>query len=219
MMTEWRILLAILLGLLLAGRISQVAYAPRGEINSPPPSPAPKPVIARAITPPLHPENGPMDEGYPTVNLVETARGIVPGPTSTATSAIPYSCTDAQIGSGTFVWPADNHFLSGKDYRPDHLGIDIAAGKGSPVYAADTGFVIAKGNDEAGYGNVIMIDHGNGYWTIYAHLSEIGVSMCQSVKNGQWIGAAGDTGNARGVHLHFEVMNDGQSLNPWLVLP
>lgn len=135
-----------------------------------------------------------------------------------STSSTP-SCSDGPVGSGAFVWPGDNHFLSGKDYGPEHPGIDIAAGEGSQVYAADSGIVTAKGYDESGYGNVIQIDHGNGYYTVYAHLSEIGVSMCQGVYAGQRIGAAGNTGNSRGVHLHFEVVRDGWSINPWLVLP
>ena len=117
------------------------------------------------------------------------------------------------------MWPTDNHFLSGNDYGAGHPGIDIAAGEGSPVYAAETGVVIVLGNDETGYGNVIQIDHGNGYLTVYAHLSEIGVKICQGVSAGQWIGAAGSTGNASGTHLHFEVIQDGLSVNPWLVLP
>jgi murein DD-endopeptidase MepM/ murein hydrolase activator NlpD len=129
------------------------------------------------------------------------------------------SCSDGPVGSGAFVWPGDNHFLSGNDYSPSHPGIDIAAGEGSPVYAADSGVVTAMGNDDSGYGNVIQIDHGNGYSTVYAHLSVIGVSMCQGVYAGQRIGAAGNTGNSRGVHLHFEVVRDGWSINPWLVLP
>ena len=136
-----------------------------------------------------------------------------------ATSTVTNSCSNGATGNGTFVWPTDNHFLSGNDYGAGHPGIDIAAGEGAPVYAADAGVVTAMGNDESGYGNVIQLNHGNGYFTNYAHLSVIGVSMCQSVHAGQWIGAAGNTGNSRGVHLHFEVVQDGQSINPWLVLP
>jgi len=139
--------------------------------------------------------------------------------TSIAADTIPHSCSDGAIGSGDFVWPADNRFLSGNDYGAGHPGIDIAAGEGSPVYAADAGIVTAMGNDEVGYGNVILLDHGNGYITVYAHLSDIGVSMCQSVDVGQQIGAAGNTGNSRGVHLHFEVIQDGEAINPWFVLP
>ncbi len=136
-----------------------------------------------------------------------------------ATSTATHSCSNGATGIGAFVWPADNHSLSGNDYGAEHPGIDIAAGEGAPVYAADSGVVTAMGNDETGYGNVIQLNHGNGYVTVYAHLSVIGVSMCQSVYTGQWIGTAGNTGNSRGVHLHFEVVQDGWSINPWLVLP
>ena len=123
------------------------------------------------------------------------------------------------IGSGVFVWPVDNHSLSGNDYSYEHPGIDIAAGLGSPVYAADAGMVRSEGNDSSGYGNVIEIDHGNGYSTVYAHLSVIGVRACQSVFAGQQIGEAGNTGNSFGAHLHFAVIQDGAYINPWSVLP
>jgi murein DD-endopeptidase MepM/ murein hydrolase activator NlpD len=118
------------------------------------------------------------------------------------------------------VWPADSRSLSGNDYWSGHLGIDIAAGEGAPVYAADSGVVtMAQGGYNYGYGNVIQIDHGNGYSTVYAHLSNIGVGQCQSVSAGQWIGSAGNTGNSQGAHLHFEVRQGGGFINPWFVLP
>jgi murein DD-endopeptidase MepM/ murein hydrolase activator NlpD len=130
------------------------------------------------------------------------------------------SCPGGAVGSGGFVWPADDHSISGNDYWSGHLGIDIAAGEGAPVYAADSGVVtMAQGGYNYGYGNVIQIDHGNGYSTLYAHLSSIGVGVCASVGAGQWIGAAGSTGNAQGAHLHFEVRQNGGFINPWFVLP
>jgi len=129
------------------------------------------------------------------------------------------SCSKETIGTGTFVWPVDNHFLSGNDYSSSHPAIDISAGEGSPVYAADSGMVRLEGNDNSGYGNVIEIDHGNGYSTVYAHLSVIGVDAGQGVCAGQRIGAAGSTGNSTGAHLHFEVMQDGEYIDPWTVLP
>jgi len=130
------------------------------------------------------------------------------------------SCNGGPIGSGDFVWPADNHTLSGNDYWPGHLGIDIAAGEGAPVYAADNGVVTAAtGGYNYGYGNYIMIDHGNGYITLYAHLSQINVVRCQSVYAGNMIGLAGNTGNSFGAHLHFEVRLDGGFISPWFVLP
>jgi murein DD-endopeptidase MepM/ murein hydrolase activator NlpD len=129
-------------------------------------------------------------------------------------------CPGGAVGGGGFVWPADNHFLSGNDYWSGHLAIDIAAGEGAPVYATDSGVVtMAQGGDNYGYGNVIQIDHGNGYSSLYAHLSVIGVSLCQSVSTGQWIGGAGNTGNSQGAHLHFEVRQGGGFINPWFVLP
>jgi murein DD-endopeptidase MepM/ murein hydrolase activator NlpD len=130
------------------------------------------------------------------------------------------TCPGGAVGSGAFVWPAENHFLSGNDYWSGHLAIDIAANEGAPVYAADSGVVtMAQGGDNYGYGNVIQIDHGNGYSTLYAHLSVIGVGVCQSVYAGQWIGGAGNTGNSQGAHLHFEVRQGGGFINPWFVLP
>jgi LysM repeat protein len=148
--------------------------------------------------------------------LVPTIAKGASGTSSTNQSA----CSGGAVGSGGFVWPADAHTLSGNDYWPGHLGIDIAAGQGAPVYAADSGVVtMATGGYNYGYGNVIQIDHGNGYSTVYAHLSSMGVSLCQSVSAGQWIGAAGNTGNSQGAHLHFEVRQGGGFINPWFVLP
>jgi len=130
------------------------------------------------------------------------------------------ACGSGPVGSGAFVWPADNHYLSGNDYWSGHLGIDIADGEGGAVYAADSGVVtMAQGGWNYGYGNVIMIDHGNGYVTLYAHLGQINVVPCQGVYAGNLIGLAGNTGNSFGAHLHFEVRLNGGFVNPWYVLP
>ena len=148
--------------------------------------------------------------------LVPTVAKGDSGTSSTSQNA----CSGGAVGGGGFVWPADNHSISGNDYWPGHLGIDIAAGQGEPVYAADSGVVtMATGGYNYGYGNVIQIDHGNGYSTVYAHLSTIGVGVCESVGAGQWIGGAGNTGNSQGAHLHFEVRQGGGFINPWFVLP
>jgi murein DD-endopeptidase MepM/ murein hydrolase activator NlpD len=148
--------------------------------------------------------------------LVPTVAKGASGTSSTSQSV----CAGGAVGSGGFVWPADDHSLSGNDYWSGHLGIDIAAGEGANVYAADSGVVtMAQGGYNYGYGNVIQIDHGNGYSTVYAHLSTIGVGICESVGAGQWIGASGSTGNSQGAHLHFEVRQNGGFINPWFVLP
>ncbi len=126
------------------------------------------------------------------------------------------------VGYGTFVWPTNKHYLSGFDYSPEtnHRGIDIAGYEGEGVYAADAGVVVYAGWNDYGYGNMIMIDHGNGFQTLYAHLSAIYVGCGQGVGQGDPIGAIGSTGRSSGPHLHFELMHTYYSkLNPWDFLP
>ncbi len=137
-------------------------------------------------------------------------------------TSIPGACETNEgglIGGGFFIWPADNHYLSGNDYWSGHLAIDIAAGTGMPLYAADSGVVVYAGWMNGGYGYMVMIDHRNGYHTLYAHMSSINVTCGDSVWQGQVIGLAGSTGNSTGPHLHFEVRYLGGFLNPWTVLP
>jgi murein DD-endopeptidase MepM/ murein hydrolase activator NlpD len=143
-------------------------------------------------------------------------------PRSGTTRTIPGGCQIPEggaFGTGTFVWPAANRFLSGNDYWDGHLAIDIAAATGAPVYASDSGVVVYAAAIGGGYGNMIMIDHGNGYHTVYAHLSQFAVRCGQSVYQGNTIGFAGSTGNSTGPHLHFEVRYLGGFINPWNVLP
>jgi murein DD-endopeptidase MepM/ murein hydrolase activator NlpD len=123
------------------------------------------------------------------------------------------------VGTGGFIWPSANHYVSGNDYWSGHLAIDIAAGGGTPVWAADSGVVVFAGWSNGGYGNLVMLDHGNGWQTVYAHLSSVSVGCGQSVGQGGGIGAAGSTGNSTGAHLHFETRSDGGFVNPWFVLP
>ena len=128
-------------------------------------------------------------------------------------------CGAGPVGSG-FIWPTGNHYLSGNDFWSGHPGIDIAAGLGAPVWAASAGTVtIAQGGWNGGYGNVVMIDHNNGYLTVYGHLSQINVSACEGVAAGQGIGLAGSTGNSTGPHLHFEIRQNGTAVDPWYLLP
>lgn len=122
-------------------------------------------------------------------------------------------------GTGGFVWPTNNHFISGNDYWSGHLAIDIAAMTGDAVYASDSGVVVYAGGISGGYGNMVMIDHGNGYQTLYAHLSSINTRCGASVYQGSVIGGAGSTGNSTGPHLHFEVRYFGGFINPHYVLP
>lgn len=127
--------------------------------------------------------------------------------------------SDGAVGSGPpFTWPTTETWLSGYDYSPEtnHWGIDIAGTTGNPIYAVDDGVVVYAGEHFGGYGYVVMIDHGRGWQSLYAHLSAIYVSCGQSVARGATIGAMGSTGRSTGPHLHFEIR--GASLgraNPW----
>jgi murein DD-endopeptidase MepM/ murein hydrolase activator NlpD len=124
-------------------------------------------------------------------------------------------CGGGPIASG-FGWPAASHNISGNGYGPGHLGLDIQANEGEAVYAAGSGVVtMAQGGYNYGYGNVVQIDHGSGYVTVYAHLSQINVGVCTPVGQGTLIGLAGSTGNAFGAHLHFEVRLGGSNINPY----
>jgi murein DD-endopeptidase MepM/ murein hydrolase activator NlpD len=123
------------------------------------------------------------------------------------------------VGTGGFVWPADSHTLSGYDYTAIHHGLDIRAKTGNPIYATDSGVIVYAGPNSFGYGNLVVIDHGNGWQSVYGHLSQWNVECGQSVFLGDLIGLAGNTGNSSGAHLHFELRYKGSYVNPWTVLP
>ena len=109
------------------------------------------------------------------------------------------------VGSGNWIWPTTTRSVTcGYLCYSGHYAIDIQAYIGQPVYAADGGVVISAGYSN-GYGNNILIDHKNGYYTRYAHLNSLNVSAGDSVQGGQTIGEAGNTGNSTGPHLHFEI--------------
>lgn len=125
------------------------------------------------------------------------------------------------IGDGVFGWPTSSQWLSGYRYLPGvHEAIDIGGVVGASIYASDDGVVVYSGWNDWGYGYVIVIDHGNGWQTLYAHLSSINAGCGQSVSQGQVIGAMGCTGNCSGPHLHFEMRHDiWGRVNPINILP
>jgi murein DD-endopeptidase MepM/ murein hydrolase activator NlpD len=130
--------------------------------------------------------------------------------------------TGGAVGTGTFYWPTNNHWLSGFGYSPEtnHLGIDLDGETGDPVYAADAGVIVYAGWNDWGYGNMVIVDHGSDWQTLYAHLSAINYVCGQSVGPGTVIGAMGSTGNSTGSHLHFELMHSRFSkVNPMNYLP
>ena len=126
---------------------------------------------------------------------------------------------DGAVGIGSFIWPSDSHWLSGFNYSSIHHAIDIGGHLGDPIYAADHGVIVYAGWNNYGYGNVVVIDHGNGWQTLYAHMSTVNVNCGQSVYQGEVIGWFGSTGKSTGPHLHFEIMNASAKVNPLDYLP
>lgn len=149
-------------------------------------------------------------------------RLLIPGPTQVPQAAV------LELGGpgARFIWPLRGRLTSPFGPRthpiygtPDfHSGVDLAVPVGTPVHAAAPGTVIwaaARG----GYGLLVVIDHGDGYSTYYAHLSRILVEVGQFVEVGQVIALSGNTGLSTGPHLHFEIREQGQPLNPLPFLP
>ena len=128
----------------------------------------------------------------------------------------------AESGGGSFKWPCSWKGVSspyGSRLHPVlrryifHEGVDLKGRTGDPVYAAKSGVVTYSGW-MSGYGKLIIIDHGNGYSTRYAHLSSISASKGESVERGSYIGAIGSTGRTTGPHLHFEIRKNGSTVDP-----
>ena len=128
------------------------------------------------------------------------------------------------VGTGNLVWPSYCTYITSRqgprthpitgEYR-NHGGTDIGASYGSAIYAADSGTVVRSADGwNGGWGNYVMIDHGNGMQTLYAHMSSRAVSVGQTVSRGQTIVYVGSTGMSTGAHLHFEMYINGSRIDP-----
>ncbi len=124
------------------------------------------------------------------------------------------SVYEGAIGYGTFIWPTTDRTISGYTYGSVHPAIDIGGSIGNAIFATDSGVVVYSGWSDYGYGYLIVIDHGNGWQSAYAHLSAVSVGCGQSVGQGNVIGSLGSTGNSTGPHLHFELVINGSKVNP-----
>lgn len=123
------------------------------------------------------------------------------------------------VSAAGLIWPVNGTVVSGYGWRWGrmHEGIDISASTGTPIWATAAGNVIYAGW-LGGYGNLVVLDHGNGLATAYAHASSIVVSVGQSVGQGETVSLVGSTGNSSGPHLHFEVRVNGAAVDPLLYL-
>jgi len=120
-----------------------------------------------------------------------------------------------------FIWPVRGRVMAkfGTDGQRRHDGIDISAPRDTPIRAADTGRVVYSDNKMRGYGNLIIIEHSNSFFTIYAHNKVNLVNERVRIQRGQVIGRVGSTGNAKGPHLHFEIRKGSKPLDPLRFLP
>jgi murein DD-endopeptidase MepM/ murein hydrolase activator NlpD len=121
------------------------------------------------------------------------------------------------------IWPVehpDRLVISrfGPRGRKDHKGMDIKAPEGTPIMVSADGTVTYAGV-RSGYGNVVEVDHGGGVESVYGHMQSISVNVGDVLLQGEIIGTVGDTGNASTPHLHYEVLVDKESYDPWLFLP
>ncbi|MBU0732071.1 LysM peptidoglycan-binding domain-containing M23 family metallopeptidase [Patescibacteria group bacterium] len=140
------------------------------------------------------------------------ASGDTSGSSSGWTSVFkPEAAPSAPASGMQFQWPSASHDIS-QYSRWGHVAIDIRGPMGTPIYASAAG--TATNHSGGGYGNYVVIDHGNGWSTLYAHLSSYGVSSGQYVSQGQYIGGEGSTGWSTGPHLHFEIRQGGTKYNP-----
>ncbi len=128
---------------------------------------------------------------------------------------------DLPEGSSGFLWPAPRRAISGWYFHdpanPRHIGLDIAAALHDPIFATADGVVSFVG-PHGGYGNLVVIDHADGWQSWYGHLSSISVVAGQQVRQGEMIGAAGSTGYSTGPHLHFELRHNGVPVDPLVLL-
>ena len=133
------------------------------------------------------------------------------------------SSTKYITGSGQFIWPVPNYRYCSRWYGGRHKGVDICAPAGTPIYASAGGTVTKAGYNKAGagtgYGYSVIINHGGGYSSVYAHCLSLTVSAGQTVRQGQLIGYLGSTGRSTGNHCHFEIRLNGSYIPPQNVFP
>lgn len=129
-----------------------------------------------------------------------------------------YSSDVPNLGSGYFIWPVNAYSLS-QEYWSGHPGLDLVTDFRQPIFASDSGTVAFSGWDTTGYGNFIVIDHGNGFTTTYGHNEANLVGTGQTVVKGQQIAESGNTGNSTGNHIDFRILLNGIFVNPLGYLP
>ena len=157
-----------------------------------------------------------------TVLSTEIIKEAVPKKVTVGTKKVT-SSTKYITGSGRFIWPVPNYKYCSRWYSSGHKGVDICAAAGTPIYATASGTVAKAGYNKAGagtgYGYSVVVNHGGGYTSVYAHCLSLAVHAGQSIKQGQLIGYVGSTGRSSGNHCHFEIRLNGSYVPPQNVFP
>jgi murein DD-endopeptidase MepM/ murein hydrolase activator NlpD len=183
------------------------------------PTPTPKPAqTAQAISKGSAPAVAPLPKTTPKPAAATAAK---PAPAVQKPAPVVVA-PSAGRATGSMVWPERGvitTYFGQRIWYGVHAGLDISAGCGTRIVAADGGTLIEAGWSPYGYGITAMIDHGNGFKTRYGHFSRIAVQLGQRVSKGQLIGFEGTTGNSTGCHLHFETILNGNITNPLRWLP
>lgn len=199
--------------------------------SSPSPSPSPSPLPpppqssspqASSLPPPPPPPRRPPSGAAPSPVAIPSPTSAPPVP-SAAAPAVHHrdSAAGAAVasarGGAHYLWPVQGKIISGFGDKPDgrhNDGINIEAGRGTAVVAADSGVVAYSGNELRGYGNLLLIRHSDGYMTAYAHLDRALVERGATVQRGEKIGIVGATGSVTEPQLHFEVRRGSQAVDP-----
>jgi len=133
--------------------------------------------------------------------------------------ACPQNVSQGPVGDGEYAWPVAQHAVVGEGFYAAHPGVDLAVEIGEEIKAADDGVVVFSGWSNLGYGYMVMLDHGNGGYTLYGGLGEVSVECGSEIGEGDVIGAGGLIGHPAGPFLHFEIRRGEEFLNPLELLP
>jgi len=158
----------------------------------------------------------------PTPQAAKAAASSAAAASAVASAAVAAAAAPAGKTAARFAWPLEGTVRRGWKPKPSgdyHDGLDIVAPRGTSVRAAAAGTVLFAGLEKDQFGNLVVVDHGDGWNTAYGFLSRVTVKQGERVSAGERVGLVGDTGRARGTELHFEVRQDGVPIDPDPELP
>jgi murein DD-endopeptidase MepM/ murein hydrolase activator NlpD len=179
--------------------------------------PGARSVAPVAAAPRVAPPPPPRQQKIVAAESPHVARTVTPADAQPAAEKTATRTAEPAGSMPSFRWPVRGRIISAYGPKPTgqkNDGINLAVPEGTPVKAAEGGLVVYVGNELKGYGNLVLVRHANGFVTAYAHTSEITVKRGETVKRGQVIARAGQTGNVSSPQLHFEIRKGSQPVDP-----